>query len=247
MEQESPGPWANNSRAPGVSKIVLYSPHREPAFLTSAPAPLRRPQKGRQGVSSLGVRPELLAALLGKIPRAERLQDLTLERSTLGKPHLQVGGAPGPAVSFSWSAGRWWVALGTCRSWIGLDAASPGEFAGTYPIKRVFRTSEWQAAAAVTGGEREEAAALLWSVKEAVVKALGCGYHLFGPRQIRIEFAGLGEHGPCWRGHLEAPVSGGVPPGSPGDFPIASVRLHQVWLAVAWMKIATGKACESAG
>jgi phosphopantetheinyl transferase len=189
----------------------------------------------------LRVGPEFLAALLGQISQAGGLQDLTLERSILGKPHLLVGGVPGPAVSFSWSAGQRWAALGASKSWIGLDAASPGEFAGAYPLHRVFRVAEWQAAASLTGRDREEAAALLWSVKEAVVKARGCGYHFFGPRRIRIEFAGLGPQGPCWRGHLEAPFSDLVPQGGPEDFPIASVRLDKVWLSLAWMTVAPEK------
>jgi phosphopantetheinyl transferase len=32
----------------------------------------------------------------------------------------------------------------------------------------------------------ELASALLWSVKESVVKALGCGFHLVDPRQISV-------------------------------------------------------------
>jgi len=32
----------------------------------------------------------------------------------------------------------------------------------------------------------EKASALLWSIKEAVVKALGCGFHLVDPRQITV-------------------------------------------------------------
>jgi hypothetical protein len=128
-----------------------------------------------------------------------------------------------------------------------LDASSPEEFAGAYPFKRVFQETEWQAATSLTGGDREEAGALLWSVKEAVVKARGCGYHFFGPRRIRLEFAGLGEHGPCWRGHLETPVPDRVDPGSRGIIPAASVRLHEVWLSVAWMTVGPGEALAPVG
>lgn len=240
MEKDSPGPCAHNLRDPGVGKGVLYSPDREPALLASVPTPLKRPQRGGQGFSSLQVGPEFLAALLGKHSLAGRTQDLALVRSRLGKPHLLVGGVPGPAVSFSWSAGRWWAALGTRRSWIGLDVAPPGEFAGAYPLKRVFSIMEWQVAISLTGGDREEAAALLWTVKEAVVKAQGCGYHFFGPRQVRVEFAGLGEHGPSWHAHLEGSFPERVSPGSQGFFPAASLRLNKVWLTVAWMTAPPG-------
>jgi phosphopantetheinyl transferase len=190
---------------------------------------------------------KLLASLLQEHSRTGRIQEFTLSQNPLGKPYLWVEGLPGPPVSFSRSAGRLWAAVGTPKSWLGLDAASPGEFAGAYPFQRVFQETEWQAAISLTGGDREEAGALLWSVKEAVVKARGCGYHFFGPRQIRLEFAGPGEHGPCWRGHLETPVPAGIPPGSRGTISAASVRLHQVWLSVAWMTVAPGNALPRGG
>ena len=80
-----------------------------------------------------------------------------------------------------------------------------------------------------------------------MVKARGCGYHFFGPRQVRAEFAGLGERGPLWQVHLEAPSPDRVPPGSPVTFPVASMRLHTVWLAVAWMAGAPENALAPAG
>jgi phosphopantetheinyl transferase len=233
MNDNSPDPSTIHCQGSVVSQGVLYSPDREPALLASMPAPA-------------GVRlvKERLVAALREHPLAGGLQDLTLGSDRLGKPHLLAGAAPGPAVSFSWSAGAWWAALGTDRSWLGLDAATPGEFAGAYPLQRVFRPAEWQAATAQTGGNREEAAALLWSVKEAVAKAQGCGDHFFGPRQIRVEFAGLGAHGPCWRGHLEADTPERF---SPGSFPAASVRRQRVWLTVAWLTPAPGETPILAG
>jgi hypothetical protein len=38
----------------------------------------------------------------------------------------------------------------------------------------------------LAGGDPAEASALLWSVKEAAVKALGCGFHLVDPRHITV-------------------------------------------------------------
>jgi len=38
----------------------------------------------------------------------------------------------------------------------------------------------------LTGEDFREAAAMLWSIKEAVVKALGCAFHLVDPRQITV-------------------------------------------------------------
>ncbi|OGP71936.1 MAG: hypothetical protein A2Z73_07195 [Deltaproteobacteria bacterium RBG_13_60_28] len=247
VEQDRPGPGAANPPDLGGSKWVLCSPHREPAFLAScsaAPRPRRGPGRG---FSSRQMERELLASLLKEHSRAGGIQELALSRNPLGKPYLWLEGLPGPPISFSRSAGRLWAALGTPRSWLGLDAASPEEFAGSYPFKRVFQETEWQAATSLTRGDREEAGALLWSVKEAVVKARGCGYHFFGPRRIHLEFAGLGEHGPCWRGHLETPVPDLVDPGSQGIIPAASVRLHEVWLSVAWMTVAPGEALAPVG
>lgn len=223
-------------RHSGAGKGVLYSPQREPALYASLPAPSGQTRKG----SGLQVQTGLLATLLAEHAPAKGPRSLALVRNGLGKPRLLVDGAPGPAVSFSWSAGEWWAALGTASSWIGLDAASPGEFAGAYPLNKVFSAAEWQAAVLLTEGDREETAALLWSVKEAVVKARGCGYHFFGPRQVRLEFAGPGEQGPYWRGCLEAGVADPVLRGGRETFPAVSVRLNQVWLSVAWMAAPPG-------
>jgi hypothetical protein len=38
----------------------------------------------------------------------------------------------------------------------------------------------------LASGDLEKASALLWSIKEAVVKALGCAFHLVDPRQITV-------------------------------------------------------------
>jgi len=38
----------------------------------------------------------------------------------------------------------------------------------------------------LAGGDLGKASALLWSVKEAVVKALGCAFHLVDPWQINV-------------------------------------------------------------
>jgi hypothetical protein len=64
--------------------------------------------------------------------------------------------------------------------------AGTDEFQGEYPFHRVFHAQELQHALRLAGGDLEKASALLWSIKEAVVKALGCGFHLVGPRQITV-------------------------------------------------------------
>ena len=104
----------------------------------------------------------------------------------LGKPHLLLGENRGPAVSFSEGGGRLWAAICEDDSDIGIDAAGPDEFPKDYPHHRAFHLQELQHALRLTGGNMENASALLWSVKEAAVKALGCGFHLVDPREIHV-------------------------------------------------------------
>jgi phosphopantetheinyl transferase (holo-ACP synthase) len=104
----------------------------------------------------------------------------------LGKPRLQAGEYRMPGISFSEGGGKVWAALCGDESDIGIDAAPFAEFRGEYPLQRVFHDQELQHALRLTGGDPAKAAAMLWSIKEAVVKALGCGFHLVAPRQIHV-------------------------------------------------------------
>ena len=104
----------------------------------------------------------------------------------LGRPHLLLGEYRGPAISFSKGGGKVWAALCGDDSDIGIDVAGTDEFHREYPFHRVFHPQELQHALRLAGGDLEEASALLWSVKEAVVKALGCAFHLVDPRQITV-------------------------------------------------------------
>ena len=107
-------------------------------------------------------------------------------RSLLGRPHLLLGEYRGPAISFSEGGGNVWAALCGDESDIGIDAAGADEFQREYPFHRVFHPQELQHALRLAGGDLEKASALLWSIKEAVVKALGCAFHLVDPRQITV-------------------------------------------------------------
>jgi hypothetical protein len=64
--------------------------------------------------------------------------------------------------------------------------AGTDEFPEEYPYHRVFHDGEFQHALGLAGGELANASALLWSIKEAVVKALGCAFHLVDPLQINV-------------------------------------------------------------
>jgi phosphopantetheinyl transferase (holo-ACP synthase) len=104
----------------------------------------------------------------------------------LGRPHLRWGEDRGPAISFSEGGGKIWAALCGDESDIGIDVAETDEFQGEYPVHRVFHGHELHHALRLTGGDLARASALLWSVKEAVAKALGCAFHLVSPRQINV-------------------------------------------------------------
>jgi hypothetical protein len=115
-------------------------------------------------------------------------------RGRLGRPHLLLGDYRGPAISFSENGGYLWAALCADESDIGIDAAGSDEFHGEYPFHRVFHPQELQHALQLAGEDLENASALLWSVKEAVVKALGCAFYLVDPRQITV-YPAAGENG----------------------------------------------------
>ena len=107
-------------------------------------------------------------------------------RGLLGRPHLLLGKYRGPAISFSDGGGKVWAALCGDESDIGIDVAGTDEFQREYPFHRVFHPQELQHALRLADGDFEKASALLWSIKEAVVKALGCAFHLVDPRQITV-------------------------------------------------------------
>jgi phosphopantetheinyl transferase (holo-ACP synthase) len=111
---------------------------------------------------------------------------IRLARSPLGKPCLLLGEYRGPAISFSAGGGKVWAALCGDESEIGIDLAAPDEFRPAYPLHRVFHDHELKHALRLTDGDLAEASALLWSIKEAVVKAMGCGFHLVAPRQVHV-------------------------------------------------------------
>jgi hypothetical protein len=128
----------------------------------------------------------LLASLSGQeTGGAARLErgPVTLETTVLGQPRLRLKGHPGPAVSFSQAAGCLWAAL-ACTGQVGVDAALPAEFEAGYPIARAFRPAELDWARPLSGGTTADAAALLWALKEAAVKALGVGFHFLDPLAV---------------------------------------------------------------
>jgi phosphopantetheinyl transferase len=158
-------------------------------------------------------------------------------RGPLGRPRLLLGEYRGPAISFSGGGGKVWAALCADESDIGIDAAGSDEFEGEYPFHRVFHPQELQHALQLAGEDLEKASALLWSVKEAVVKALGCAFHLVDPRQVTVYPSAGGAAG----GDVGYTFPVGLSGKALARFPIAAGRFlwvrsfprGKMWLSIA--------------
>jgi phosphopantetheinyl transferase (holo-ACP synthase) len=160
-------------------------------------------------------------------------------RSLLGKPHLLLGEYRGPAISFSEGGGKVWVALCGDESDIGIDVAGTDEFHGEYPFHRVFHSQELQHALRLAGGDLEQASALLWSVKEAVVKALGCAFHLVDPRHITVYQSVGGDGGYTFPVGLSGKALERFPLAANHSLWVRSIPRRKEWLSIALL---TGRA-----
>ena len=159
-------------------------------------------------------------------------------RDRLGKPRLLLGAHRGPAISFSEGGGRIWAALCGDESDMGIDVAEAVEFQGAYPVPRVFHVQEVQHVLRLAGGDLAKASALLWSVKEAVVKALGCAFHLVDPLQIHVcPFIrgddGAGHGGFTFPVRLSGKALARFPVGADLSLWARSVSRAKMWLSIA--------------
>lgn len=165
---------------------------------------------------------------------------IQLVRGLLGRPHLLLGEYPGPAISFSESGGKVWAALCGDGADIGIDVAGTDEFQGEYPLHRVFQPAELEHASKLAGGDLAAASALLWSSKEAAVKALGCAFHLLEPRQITVYPAAEGTVG----GDGGYTFAVGLSGKARERFPLAASQAlwvrsfpqRQMWLSIAHLQ-----------
>lgn len=119
-------------------------------------------------------------------PDAFPIQVVKIIQGPLGRPQLLLGDRIGPAISFCRSGQNLWAALCGDEQDIGIDVAERREFQGKYPFYRVFHLQELQHALKPAGEDLKKAAALLWSVKEAAAKAMGCGFHLVDPLHVIV-------------------------------------------------------------
>jgi hypothetical protein len=151
----------------------------------------------------------------------------------LGKPHLRLGAHRGPSISFCEGGGKVWAALCGDESDVGIDVAEAAEFQGNYPFHRVFNAEELQHSLNLVGGDLDEASALLWSVKEAAVKALGCAFHLVDPLQIHVEPATGWDDGFAFPVRLSGKALARFPIGAGLSLWVRSVPLAKRWLSIA--------------
>lgn len=180
-------------------QAVSFLERRGPVFYAALPVAPETRQGGRMNgaadrrrlVSSLGDHLVALRAREGPLGKGGQASNraavpIRVVHDPLGRPHLRWGGQRGPAISFSEGGGKVWAALCGDESEIGIDVAETAEFQGEYPVHRVFHGPELHHALRLVDGDLARASALLWSVKEAVAKALGCAFHLVSPRQINV-------------------------------------------------------------
>jgi hypothetical protein len=178
---------------------VSFTHGRGPAFYASLPCgPCGAETLKGRGTNGTGDKHRLILTLWDHLaamksplwkgcPSSDRAAfPIQVVSGLLGRPHLLLGEYRGPAISFSEGGGKVWAALCGDESDIGIDVTGADEFQREYPFRRVFHAQELQHALRLADGDWEKASALLWSIKEAVVKALGCAFHLVDPRLITV-------------------------------------------------------------
>jgi phosphopantetheinyl transferase len=230
----------------GITVHTMSPVHRRgPVFYASLPRDTEIP-KGH-GTNGGGARHRLVSILWEHLVAMDsplwkcRLSSnsaafpIQVVRDPLGKPHLLLGEYRGPAISFSEGGGRAWAALCGDESDIGIDVAEADEFHGGYPFHRAFHAQEFQHGLRLTAGDAAQAAALLWSIKEAVVKALGCGFHLVEPRDINVLPAAAGDSEYTFPVGLSRKALERVPASAGRSVWVRSIPHAKRWLSIAFL------------
>ena len=112
----------------------------------------------------------------------------------------------------------------SCGIGIGIDAAEADEFKCPYPFYRAFGKDEFNGVTDLCDGNQAEAAALLWSIKEAAVKAIGCGFHLLDPLEIMTSNFRPSHGGVLFNMHTDISI------------PAWARREGRTWVSIAWTK-----------
>ena len=158
---------------------------------------------------------------------------IQIVHDTLGRPHLLLGEHRGPAISFSTAGEEVWAALCGDEADIGIDVAGSAEFQEGYPVHRVFNVQELHQALELADGDLAKAAALLWSIKEAVAKSLGCAFHLVDPRDIHVYPSAVEDGGPAFSARLSGKALVRFPMADRRPITVRSLPQAKTWLSIA--------------
>lgn len=181
----------------------------------------------RSHAKRLDTKLRAVAALLAAEEDRTRPRDeIRLTADDLGRPCLSVHTGSSPAVSFSWEGDRLWSALSFECSGLGIDAALQRDFSAPYPFARAFGEKEWERAASLLDFDEKWRAAMLWSVKEAAVKMIGCGFHSVDPRDVTIKTLGRCELG--WRSDVAASIGSALK-----KVRVYSLKRDEGWISFA--------------
>jgi hypothetical protein len=85
----------------------------------------------------------------------------------------------------------------------------------------------------LAGGDLARAAALLWSIKEAVAKALGCAFHLVDPRDIHVYPSAVEDGGPAFSVRLSGKALVRFPMADRRPIAVRSLPQAETWLSIA--------------
>ena len=230
------------ARQEGVVQTLRVAPGGGQVFYASAPDTASPVRQAENRCRIAGLLCEHLRAqetpLWKNHPICDSVEHpLQITRDALGRPRLLWGEYAGPSISFSRAGEEIWAALSGDESDIGIDVAGSAEFREGYPAHRVCDVQELEQALGLADGDVASALALLWSVKEAVVKALGCAFHFADPRDIHVQPAAAEEGGhafsACLSGKALVRFSG------TGCHPISvrSVPQTGAWLSIAAVRL----------
>jgi phosphopantetheinyl transferase (holo-ACP synthase) len=218
---------------PGGGVVFYASVPEGPA--TSTTGEIRRTENRRRLVTILWEHLQTSEGSLWKRPPfSNRVAfPIQLVHDTLGRPQFRLGEHRGPAISFSTAGEEIWAALCGDGSDIGIDVAASAEFQEGYPLHRVFHEQELQRALVLAGGDLARAAALLWSIKEAVAKALGCAFHLVDPRDIHVQPSAAADDGPAFSVRLSGKTRVRFPMADSRSITVRSLPQAGTWLSIA--------------
>jgi 4'-phosphopantetheinyl transferase len=132
----------------------------------------------------------LASHVLTRIALGERCgiapEAVRFEKGRWGKPRMALSG--GPEFNLSHTKGMAMVAVGSSLP-IGVDVETRDQRPERSMVaiaRRFFAASECERIEAMPPDEAEVAALELWTLKEALMKAVGMGFHL-SPRAFEIE------------------------------------------------------------